>query len=128
MASISTVCEICGKPARLTSVSNNQTVAQLEEGPQVHQPGTEGDEDCYVTWQQREAHAQVEAAKAQLEAARALVAAAEEAEYEAGAGETTEPEAEPAPETEAPVAEEAVPAETGGWAPSNVNSEPTEGE
>ena len=97
MASISTVCAICGKPARLTSASNNQTVAELEEGPQVHQPGTEGDEDCYVTWQQREAHAQVEAAKAQLEAAKALVAAAEEAEYEAGASDA-EPEPEPEPE------------------------------
>ena len=89
MASVSTVCEVCGKPARLTSTGNNMTSEQLQEGPQVHQPGSEGDSGCYDKWWAQETERRQDEAEAQLDAARALVASADEAEKATGRRNTT---------------------------------------
>lgn len=78
MASWPTTCVICGKPCRLIG-SGGATQEDLREGPQVHTPGTQGDEDCWVEWERREAARRVQEAAAQLAAARALVAEADAA-------------------------------------------------
>lgn len=78
MASLPTTCEICGQPCRLIG-SGGATLEDLQNGPQVHTPGTEGDKDCFVEWQKRDAARKVAEAEANLAAARALVASAEAA-------------------------------------------------
>lgn len=72
MASITTTCIICHKPCRLIG-TGGATVTDLENGPQVHQPGTEGDEGCLAKWQDLDAAAQLADAEAQLDSARARV-------------------------------------------------------